>query len=338
MIPRNFVVSLISEYDSFLGNLIKAFYLKKPDLLQGVERQITYSDLVKYKSIEDAREFILEKEIESILRKSHTEHFDILEKKFSIDLRKGLEIWPSFVEITERRNLFVHCDGVVSSQYLKNCLANKCNVNDVEIGEKLDAPIEYINNTFQILNQLSIKLTHVLWRKILPEERDVADAALINLSFDLLLQERYDLVSDVLDLFVNTINKFHDETTKRILVVNLALSYKLANKKEKCNRELSRYDWSAIGYDFKIAHAVLTEQYEQAGQYMEKLAATADMGEIEFLEWPIFKEFRESEYFVPAFKRSFDKDPFENRSIEVDEQEDIPQLSCENGNEKLSSL
>lgn len=337
LIPRNFVVSLVSEYDSFLGNLLKVFFIKKPELLQGVERQISYSDLVNYKSIEDAREYILEKEIESVLRKSHTEHFEILEKKFNIDLRKGLDIWPTFVEITERRNLFVHCDGIISSQYLQNCSKQKCIVDDVKLGDKLDAPIEYIQQTFQILNELSIKLSHVLWRKVLPEERDIADTALINLSFELLHQERYDLVSNVLDLFVNTINKFHDETTKRILVINLALSYKLANKREKCNQELKRYDWSAISYDFKIAHASLTEQYDKASEYMEKLIATGDMGEIQFLEWPIFKEFRESEYFVPAFKKCFGKDPFEDKSLEVneiDDQDNVPEFSSEDEREE----
>src|SRR2546423_10410038 len=36
-------------------------------------------------------------------------------------LRKDLPIWPVFVEVTERRNLFAHCSGKVSAQYLTVC-------------------------------------------------------------------------------------------------------------------------------------------------------------------------------------------------------------------------
>lgn len=89
LIPRNFVVSLISEFDSFLGNVIKHFYAKKPELLNAVERQLTYADLIKFDELSDATEYILEKEIESILRKSHVEHFSILEKSLVLICEKG---------------------------------------------------------------------------------------------------------------------------------------------------------------------------------------------------------------------------------------------------------
>ncbi len=116
LIPRNFLVSFVSEFDCFLGSLLKVIYNKRPELLNDSSRQITYSDLLLFESIDDAKEQVLEKEIESILRKSHSEHFSVLENKFDLKLKKDLDIWSEFIEITERRNLFVHSNGVVSTQ------------------------------------------------------------------------------------------------------------------------------------------------------------------------------------------------------------------------------
>jgi len=320
LIPRNFVVSLISEYDSFLGSLLKEFYIKKPELLNTIERQLTFSELASYKSIEEAREYILEKEVEGFLRKSHVEHFQLLENKFSIDLRKGLESWSKFVELTERRNLFVHCNGTVSSQYIKTCKENGETNSDIKIGDKLDADRKYVEETFEIINEISIKLTHVLWRKVFPEERKTADNALLSLSFELLQEERYKLVINILDLFVNTIKKFHDETFKRMIIVNLAIAYKLSDQKDKCSKELSRLDWSATNYAFKMANSVLNEEYDKASSYMQNAVSTKELSEYQFLEWPLFKEYRESEQFTKSFTELFGKEPFETESVDTDDE------------------
>lgn len=44
LVPRNFLVSLVSEFDAFIGSLIKYIYSKKPELLSGLERNITFSE------------------------------------------------------------------------------------------------------------------------------------------------------------------------------------------------------------------------------------------------------------------------------------------------------
>lgn len=107
VVPKSFVVALVSQFDSYLGGLVRAFFNLRPELLNASERNLTFKELKEFSSLEDARDFILEKEIETILRKSHVEQFEWMESKFKIKLREGLPSWPIFVEVTERRNLFV---------------------------------------------------------------------------------------------------------------------------------------------------------------------------------------------------------------------------------------
>ena len=121
LLPRSFLVSLVSHYDSFLGLLIETLFLSKPEIVNNSDKILSFSELMGFGSVEAARDHVIEKEIESVLRKSHAEQFDWLETNFKIKLREGLPVWPEFIEVTERRNLFVHTGGQVSAQYLKIC-------------------------------------------------------------------------------------------------------------------------------------------------------------------------------------------------------------------------
>ena len=145
LLPRNFLVSLVAEYDSYLGQLITELLTYKPEILNSGEKNISFTDLTKLGSIEAAREHIIAKEVETVLRKSHSEQFDWLSSTFGLKLKSGLNSWGRFIELTERRNLFVHCDGIVSAQYLKVCARNDVEVDkEISVGHALGASKDYI--------------------------------------------------------------------------------------------------------------------------------------------------------------------------------------------------
>jgi len=116
IIPTSLFVSLISNYDAFFNGLLRVIFQVKPEVLNTSEKNLAFSQLVDMEKIENAREYIIEKEIDSVIRKSHSEQFDYLEKLLSMNLRENLPIWKTFIEITERRNLFVHCGLIIKDQ------------------------------------------------------------------------------------------------------------------------------------------------------------------------------------------------------------------------------
>ncbi|SFB91819.1 hypothetical protein SAMN05660443_0927 [Marinospirillum celere] len=307
LIPRNFLVSFVSEFDCFLGSLLKVIYSKKPELLNDSARQISYTDLLAFETLEEAKEQVLEKEIESILRKSHSEHFSTLETKFDVKLRKGLDIWSEFIEITERRNLFVHSNGIVSSQYLKVCKAHGVNIEGVTIGCSLSVDSDYLKRAYEVIFEISVKLAHVLWRKLFPDEREESDNNLNNVCFNLVSKNKNKLSSALLEFAIG-LPKHHSETVKRMMIINLAQAYKRSDKKDKCAEILKRYDWSATGYEFKLAVAVLDEDYKLSAKLIATVVKTGDLSEKEIVEWPLFREFRKTEDFINVFKELFNKD------------------------------
>ena len=59
------------------------------------------------------KKIVVDDTIETLFRDSHTKHFEWIESSLDIKSLKKFEQWPNFIELTERRNLFVHSDGIV---------------------------------------------------------------------------------------------------------------------------------------------------------------------------------------------------------------------------------
>jgi len=319
-IPRSYVMALISQYDAFLGRLLRVIYLTKPEMLNASERNLTFAQLVEFGSIDDAKEYILEKEIESILRKSHAEQFQILESKFDMPLRKGLNIWPTFIEITERRNLFVHTGGIVSSQYLKVCQEHNVPIKEIKVGDELTVNPKYFENAYNAVFEIGFKLAHVLWRKFIPDELGAADGNLIDIGFDALYSENYELTKMIFDFAAQTLKKYSREESRRIMIVNRSLAYKWSGDDKRAREMISQEDWSATRARFRLAEAVILENYDDAYEIMREIGKNRNEVAIEdYRTWPLFKAFKKTDGFQEVFKEIFDEsyNKVEQPSIEL---------------------
>jgi hypothetical protein len=219
--PKSFLVSLVSAYDAYLGRLIKALYYKKPELLNASERALTFSQLIELKTLSAAQEFIVEKEVETVLRKSHAQQFDWLEKTFSVPLRKGLVCWPYFIEVTERRNLFVHADGVVNSQYGRVCSEHGFIIPAVITpGVYLGVTPQYFETASNCLAEIGLKLAHVLWRKLEPDSLDKADNNLVEVIYDYLVKKNYRMAGELSDFALTVLKRYASDETRRTFVIS----------------------------------------------------------------------------------------------------------------------
>jgi hypothetical protein len=325
LLPRNFVVSYVSEYDSYLGQIITKILNFKPEIIDSKDKNISLSDLVSLGSVEAAREQVIAKEVESLLRASHSDQFVWMENTFSISLTKGLDSWTTFIELTERRNLFVHCDGVVSDQYIKVCKNHKVKNEGVSSGDTLKADKKYIKQSYEALYEIGLKLSQVLWRKLSPSDLSKAEASLSHFIYELLIEEHYKLAINLLDFACCTLKKWGSEGDRLVYVVNRALAYKFSGDDEKCQNILSSQDWSACGDNYNLCVAVLSDDYEKAKKLMIRIGNSGSISEPDYIEWPCFKEFRESEEFLEGFEGVFGYPPTSIEQIDnevVDQSED----------------
>lgn len=322
MLPKMSLVSLVSIYDVYLARLVRAMYRAKPEMLSGSNRQLTYTELSGFASLEDARDHILELEIDSLLRDSHTAQFEWLEGKLGIPLRKKLAAWPIFVEVTERRNLFVHTDGTVNAQYIAICkkagakLEEGCTTTTV-----LRVKPEYFSTACNAVAEIGVKLSQVIWRKLLPEDINSADSSLIDISYELLLQRNFDLAETILQFATKSPFKYACAENGLYLKVNLAIALKAQSKSEQCSKILDDIDWSALSDLFRIAAASLREEFDEAAAIMRRIGPEGKPNKAAYQDWPLFHWFRKSEQFKAAYQDVFGE-PYRIRRADVDPEKD----------------
>lgn len=306
ILPRSFIVSLVSQFDAFLGRLIRNLFHLNPELLNASEKLLSLQQLLEFQSIENAKEHIVEKEIENVLRKSHSEQFDWFEKKLEIPLRVDLPAWPTFIEVTERRNLFVHTDGKVSTQYLTVCKQHGVQLADgVTVGAELGVTPEYFAAASSCVLEIGVKLSQVMWRKLQPQESGKADGLLVGICYELLTEEKFELAKDLLDFSTIPAMKHPDEVVRRMLIMNRAQAYKWGGDEKTARRILEDENWSAARDDFRLGYAVLSNDFESAVKIMLKIGNKGDVGKSDYKEWPLFRDFRETDEFRKTFESIF---------------------------------
>lgn len=306
VIPRSLLVSLVSIYDAYLGRLLRTMFLVKPEILNALQKNITLSELLTYNSIDEAKEFMIEKEIETVLRDSHSEQFEWLEKKLDMTLRKGLASWPTFIEITERRNLYVHCDGVISSQYLSVCNRNKVvHEKEIKVGDDLNVSGKYFKTALNCMYEIGIKLGQVIWRKLKPDEIEAADKNINEIVYDIIVNESYDIAINILEFAVEVLKKNVNDEYKYFFVVNLAQSYKWKGDSKKCIEILGNVNWAPLSDSFRLANAVLSDNFTEAIFFMRRIGTRGVVSKFNYCEWPLFNEFRKSQEFAAVYNEIF---------------------------------
>ena len=308
LIPKNTVVAMVSLYDAYLADLIECAYTLKPQLLNASEREFSFSDIIAFETIESLKKHVIEKDVESIIRESHIKQFELLSKKFDVTLTTDLPSYNDFIEITERRNLFVHTNGKVSSQYLKICKERPVDhkEKDIKIGELLSATPLYVEHCYKVLFEIGVKLGQVIWRK-LDKNLEEADDSLIDIGYELIKSRKYQLACIIMDFSCKQYMKHFNKECEYILCVNRALAYYLKGEKEKCKRIIGDVDWSGTENRFRLAHMVLLEKYEEAVEIMKSIGKNDEMREA-YAEWPLFNNFRKNQLFKNTYKDIYGKD------------------------------
>jgi hypothetical protein len=275
-----------------------------------------------FDSLEDAREHLVKKEIEAFMRESYTAQFKWLESKFGLNTLRSFERWSELIELTERRHLFVHSDGQVSTQYVSVCKDHGIAEPLPSIGTVLSAERDYLVAAYKCVYETGVMLAHVLWRKLMPEQLAEADQFLTRVVYDLLVDERFDLATRLLQFQVR-LPKISSEIYRRMAVINLAQAQKWQKNEAECAKTLDSQDWSACSDSFSICHAVLKGDLEKAAALMHRIGPNGEVSEMDYRDWPVFREFRESKEFQAAFVDVFGKEPIEKETHQSDQQQKL---------------
>ena len=125
-IPHLYITSLIEEWDQFAGKMIRILLDDAGGAAKLGDKSLKYSELLNFTSFEEAKQAIIENEVDRVLREgiyAQFEWFNGQGLKIPLDHPTILAAF----ELNERRNCIVHNGSKVNRFYLDNCLKRKMN-------------------------------------------------------------------------------------------------------------------------------------------------------------------------------------------------------------------
>lgn len=310
ILPQSMFISIVSQFDVLTAQLIRFIYLSFENKLLEIEGQIQYRDVFKIGDIEKIKEKLISDKIDSILRNKHSEQIRFIGGLIGVTLDKS-DLWCDFIEMTQRRNLFVHCKGVVSSQYIDECRKEKCKIDGSLLGKTLNVDKDYFSLSFFVFYCIGVMTSQIILRKLLGKDNTLLeqiDTILNNIIYEAICEKKYDIAIKLSEFALNPIIKHANRQDEKFFVLNYAQAYKWIGDKEKCMEILKNHDFSESKEDILVAKYALEDDINNVIKSMKSLGDTSEiMNDVAYSTWEIFKEMREKDVFKNTFEEIFKK-------------------------------
>lgn len=299
-------IDIVTQFDSFLQNLMRCIYNNHPEILNKSEKTITFKQLMEYGDISIAKNKIVEDTLDEIFRGSHKQMLEHLTKITSVDVAKELpSLYKKMIEMTERRNLFVHCRGVVSGQYVRVCNENKIPIT-VSEGDQLKITKDYFIESVETLLELVINFSSIIWKKQMKPEKNEVDQYIIKICDWLVSNEKYDIAIQIIDYLL----AHHDNDMSSVYRHQLK-TYKI--HAHKCKGEVNEVkaglsdDWSSVNPKIDLTLKVLSDQSDKALEEIEHIGKDKAFQTL-LTESHIFSDFVKHPGFNETYKKVYEAD------------------------------
>lgn len=304
-LPSSIFLSLISTYDSVFAEYTELLLKSHPERYSGSDRVYSVSEILSLGDVSLLIEKVANDEVNDLMRKNHHDQIEFFEKSFHIGIKNHFKRWNEFIEVFERRNLSAHGNLVVNKLYLNN--VSKDLSEKLEIGSLLILDDHYLEHAVDILLEFGILLSFTAWQKQLPKQVDDSYDTIVEVSFSLLQEKRYKLVSRLCEYVSNIGGKKCNDATLRRLIVNHAIAEKMQDEKFDIEPILLKCDWSVCDISFEICLNALRGNSIGAADLLNNFKASVAGGEAMIREWPVFYWLRSDDAFRAEFKKVYDE-------------------------------
>lgn len=287
---KNTLVSIVSTLDMVFIKLFEFYYKEFPEKLSIENQSIRFKDLENINKIEDAQNFLITREIETLLiRDGINERLNILSKEVGIDINTIDKHLIDLKKLVKIRNLIVHNECVADSEYIK-----KYGDGKTKVGDKINLSQKYLTD--------SLYLVYFLGAYILQD---------MQMHFSKNLKSKGSLLNDPLHAFIKVgqhnfsrsiydfaLNNKIDDLNKKCIIINFCVGLKKQGKSnEHINRIIALEDWSIKSDDFEMCKAALLDKHEFFYSYLNKGIKDKEITICEIDEWIIFDFYRNKSKF-----------------------------------------
>lgn len=117
LLRQGALINLLIFFENLISDLIHKYYSLFPAALPSDERLLSLSELRGLGSIEEAEKWLVGKEVDSVLRGDTKSQLEYLSKRPKVTIGPINKYVDILVEISQRRNIFVHNRGLARTCY-----------------------------------------------------------------------------------------------------------------------------------------------------------------------------------------------------------------------------
>jgi len=299
LLRRSCLVSLVSFFELLESDLIQSFYFRFPNALgKPEERLISLSNIREIGNLELIEYYFAQKESNTVLQEGITKQISYFKDRLSIEIKAISEYREALVELSQRRNLLVHNDGVVNDQYLSKVSEKYIKEKGILKGYPLNVSETYLSESIDTIHLVGFILLQLCWRKFSNEKQEQANKLFVETMVESLNQERYELVQKL--ALLSQAMKI-SKSTRWLININHAIALRETNEIQKARHLIKDLDSNQIPLSIKIAVNTLKEEYEKVYDLL-KLAIQEDEIKNISPEWPLFKPIRNEQKFKDIFE------------------------------------
>lgn len=286
---RSSLISLVSVVESFLSRLLHIFFRKHPSAVNAKDKQFTFEELSAFSSLEDARTYLVSWKIENLLRGSYDDWVEYFRSQLKLELPGINKHHDRLVENFQRRNLFVHNDGVVNKIYLSK--VSKSLTKPDMLDKSLSVSRSYLFSAIDRFESAFLQLAFELWAKC-EKKSDKRPSLIVHSSYDALQNTRWSVATEIAEFIAR--DKAADEISILMAKVNAWIARKRVGGLEAIKGEVTDFDVSAKDDLFRLARHCLLDEHDAALTLMKRLHKGKRLSLSELSDWPLFEDLRSS--------------------------------------------
>jgi hypothetical protein len=295
---RAYLITAVSSFEILFGSIVRSVYRHNPTALDKSEHSFTLEELTQFESIDDAREALVTRKVDALLRESVDSWDKWLSRTVNVEFSSVIIEWSLAREVFARRNILVHADGQVTARYIRDMQSVSKDTSSFRIGDLLGLPQEYAYESLERLVALGLLMTYAVWMRLYKTEKDEG-ALWLEFNQNELISRKLWLAANLISLSV----KLPDVQRSTALRVQLNgwLARKRLHGHHDIENEVRAWDISGLSSIYAIKKSMLLDEEKSDNRLIESI----DSGEISKFEvatHPLYEEFRKrhSEQFLPT--------------------------------------
>ncbi|WP_342410609.1 hypothetical protein [Paenibacillus sp. FSL R10-2778] len=287
------LISLVIYFEMLIGTIIKHRLVKHPKASDIDNKVLTIEEIRKLGSFENAEQYLIEQDVETLIRKKYLDWIDYFKTNMKLKLDNIAPLNDKVIEIIQRRNLFVHNEGIVNNIYLSNI--NTQVFSEGALGEKLSISLQYIDESIDTIRHIGVLIGLEYWR-MMEKESSERIRFINNKGMDFMLGNEWELTRDIyrFNLFEKSINS----KSKTVAQINYWLSMKRLGKFSEIEKELKSSDFSDKTREFQICYYAILGNTEEMFRIIPKGLEFNEITIDDLIDWPVFDEYRDDERFL----------------------------------------